>query len=291
MELSEKDLALQRDQRGEKNKVREWLGEFLDVDKMNSRILKRLELLNSLTSFVEEEKEAIGYARKLFEYYRNSKPERIFSPEEERIALVGVIMADIGKTGPASASESQQAVIIRLFGIEGVRDVKTPIRDFLRTKFPETAARDIELLKEMNIDPSMPIEKFWRLHSKWTLQIIEGDGIPEKDLPGAALHHVLEGDNVELLDEAGNFKEIVVDCKTKLRFGENRRFDRPEKLVVLLDKYSAFIKRIANINHGRIIERLKELVARNDRFKNDPGFLELIDDLDKALEPPHEESD
>lgn len=283
MELIPTDVKSDRENTVNKPKVREWLGEFLDVEKINPKILKRLELLNSLTNFIEEEKESLELAKRLFHYYEKVKPEKAFATEEKDEILIGLILADIGKSGPPNTSESQQALIIRIFGIEGVKDTKAPVRDFIEDKFPDTAQRDIQLFRDMGLDPDMPIEKFWRLHSAWTLGIIEGDGIPEEDLPGAVLHHVLEGDNVDLIDEEGNYKTLVVNGEIKLRFGENRRFDRPEKLVPLLDKYTAFLKRLNNKTHQEAIELLKSFLDRNERFKNDRDFIELIEDIDQAL--------
>ena len=258
MELAPTDVKSDRtNTKTEKPGVREWLGEFLNIEKVNPKIVKRLELLNSLTNFIEEEKESLGLAQKLFNYYEKEKPEKSFAKEEKDATLIGLILADIGKSGPPNASESQQALIIRIFGIEGVKDTKAPVRDFIEDKFSDTAERDIQLFRDLGLDPSIPIEKFWRLHSGWTLKIIEGDGIPEEDLPGAVLHHVLEGDNVDLIDEQGNYKTLVVDGEVKLRFGENRRFDRPEKLVPLLDKYIAFLKRLSGKTHQEAIEFLR----------------------------------
>ena len=283
MELSPQDKEAHQETKAKKSKVAEWLGEFLDVNKINPKILKRLELLNSLTNFVEEEKESIQYAKTIFNYYNESKPDAIFSKEEKDTVLIGLILAEIGKTGPVTANEFQQALIVRLFNISGVRDIKHPIRHFIETRFPETAERDIELSRERGLAPSMPIEQFWRLHSGWTLQIIEGDGVPEEDIPGAALHHILEGDNSNLLDEDGNFKTLVINGVAQVPFGENRRFDRPEKLVVLLDKYVAFMKRIEGMTHGETIEKLRRILDRNERYKADPEFLELVEDLSRAL--------
>ena len=284
VELAPTDTASGREGTNkERSSVREWLGRFLNVEKINPQIIKRLELLNSMTSFIEEEKESLELAQKLFEYYKNKHQNKAWSSEEKEQVLIGLILADIGKSGPPKASEIEQALIIRIYSIEGVKNVKTSVRDLLEEKFPDTFQRDLELLKDMDLDSAMPIEKFWRLHSGWTLGIIEGDGVPEEDLPGAVMHHVLEGDNIELIDEEGNFKTLLVDGKMKLRFGDNRRFDRSEKLVPLLDKYAAVLTRLAGTTHDDAIAFLRKNLAKNERFKNDQEFIELIDALDESL--------
>ncbi|MDP3793064.1 MAG: hypothetical protein Q8Q89_05055 [bacterium] len=89
--------------------------------------------------------------------------------------------------------------------------------------------------------------------------------------------------DVDLIDEQGNYKTLVMNGEFKLRFGENRRFDRPEKLVPLLDKYQARLTRLENQTHQDAIEFLIKFLNKNERFKNDQEFVELIEDLNQAL--------
>lgn len=290
MELNEKIIPAEREYLTNKTKVREWLGEFLDVDRINPRILKRLEFLNERTNFVEEEKESVQKAKAFFDYYKKNSPEKAFSEKDEMVVEIGLIFADIGKTGPASANEQQQSLIIKLYNIEGVtaKDKEKTLRDFLEgtvtvTSKSDDLERDLELLRQMKISPSITIEQFWRLHSRWTLEIIEGDGIPREYLPGAVFHHVLAGDNVDLMDDKGHYKEIVIDGKVVDRFGDNHDFDRPERLVEILDFYEASMSRIKNATHEQAIQKLYEKVKGNERFKNDPQYLELIGDFDKMI--------
>ena len=60
VELAPTDIKSDReDTKAEKQKVKDWLVKYLDVEKVNPQIIKRLELLNSLTNFVEKEKDSL----------------------------------------------------------------------------------------------------------------------------------------------------------------------------------------------------------------------------------------
>ena len=60
VELAPTDIKSDReDTKAEIQKVKDWLVKYLDVEKVNPQIIKRLELLNSLTNFVEKEKDSL----------------------------------------------------------------------------------------------------------------------------------------------------------------------------------------------------------------------------------------
>jgi hypothetical protein len=64
-------------------------------------------------------------------------------------------------------------------------------------------------------------------------------------------------------------------------FGKHASFERPEKLVILLDKYDAALRR-GRCTHDQAIASLREAIARSHRFCDDHEFLELIGDLDEV---------
>ena len=72
-------------------------------------------------------------------------------------------------------------------------------------------------------------------------------GVPgEGRIAAAAAHHLLDGVNPEaIVDEDGNYSAD---------FGENKHFHRPEKLVIVLDKYDALRRRGGN-SHEQAIAR------------------------------------
>lgn len=287
MELSDQDIVIANNNNKNRQKVEserrlekilDWLKEknLLDVEKVRSSILERLDLLSVKSKFVDDEKTSIKYAEILFDFYREHKPKKVFSDEEKKIVELGIIFSDIGKSGPLEANREQQELIIRIFGIENVKNTEQVLEKIIREKFPNTAEEDLELLKQLGIDPIMlPIKDFWRLHSRWTKEIIEDDGVPHEAIPAAVLHHVFEGDNNYLMDEEGNYIGEFG--------GPNRRFDRVEKLVVILDKYDAFRSRLG-LNHKEALDRIREIVKTSERFKDDSEFLELIEDVEIACQ-------
>ena len=281
MHIDSSEEVITRGDITEKQTVKDWLSGLIDVEKVKPFIMERLDLLNTRSNFVEDERQSIKYADRLFEYYSANHPDKLFTEQERRIVRIGLIFSDIGKTGPLKADALQQDLVIRLFKVENVQDPKITIGKLIRDKFPDSADEDINLLKDMGLSEEAPIERLWRLHSGWSKEIIENDGVPADAIPAVALHHILEGDNENLIDEKGKFKDGFG--------GSNGSFDRAEKLVVILDKYDAFISR-RGFAHEESLKRVLKIVNGNKRFENDPEFLELIQDLGVALTPEMEQT-
>ncbi len=246
----------------------------LDLDAVNPRIKERLELLHQKTLTVADEYVAIKMAKAVFAYYGASVPERSLSEEEERTVTVGTLFTDIGKTGPREAPRELQECITEIFGIDDHVEQTTPLESFLNTYFSADAARRAELLRRNGLDPAMTMRQFWDRHSLWTLEIIKGDGVPPEAIAGAATHHILEGVNPEkIVGDDGTFTK---------NFGHNTSLNRPEKLVIALDKYQAALRR-GGKTHAEAIERLRTRIGTNSRFKDDAEFAAIIGDLDAAL--------
>jgi hypothetical protein len=103
------------------------------------------------------------------------------------------------------------------------------------------------------------------------LHVIQSDGVPSEAVPAAAAHHLLENVNPDaIVAEDGRFTKY---------FGEHASFERPEKLVILLDKYDA-LRRRGHGTHGDAIARLRAVIAASRRFAEDRTFFTLIEDLD-----------
>ena len=80
-----------------------------------------------------------------------------------------------------------------------------------------------------------------------------------------------------------NPRAIVGDDQRFTRaFGSNTRFDRAEKLVIMLDKYDA-VRRRGRRSHEHAIAWLRERIASNPRFRNDEELATLVADLDTVL--------
>jgi hypothetical protein len=248
-----------------------------DAERIRPSILARMRLLAETTETLNDCERAVRIANDIFRYYDVSKPLKRFTAQERRIVVIGTLFSDVGKSGPAGASPDGQQLVAEMFAVEGVIDGKTSAARFFEVYFPADAAHRARRFGALGLDAAMTMRAFWNLHSAWTLHIIQGDGVPMEAVPAAATHHILENVNPDsLVAEDGRFTKY---------FGKHASFERPEKLVILLDKYDAALRR-GHCTHDQAIALLHEVIARNHRFCGDHEFLELIEDLDKVMKVP-----
>jgi len=243
----------------------------LDIGEIAPRIVDRLELLNAGTHTLEDGIHAIEIAGKLFDFYKNNKPLESFNDVEKKIVLIGSIFSDIGKTGPPGTTDEQKHLITDMFGVENIKNPQMSVKEFFEMYFEKTALDKLRIIQDLQLDPEMTMRSFWNLHSLWTLQIISGDGVPPEAIAGAAMHHIIEGVNPEDI--------FGIDSKFTKYFGDNAGFDRPEKLIIILDKYDAFRRR-TNKTSQEAVESVRNIIKRNEMFKNDEDFKTLLDDLE-----------
>jgi len=245
----------------------------IEGENVNPEIFARLELLQRNSGFLEDEQHAFNLAQALFAYYEREVPDRMFSVEEQHEVLAGTLLSDIGKTGPKNATLGQQEVILDIFRIENVENPQITVRKLLEQHYAGDADRRIAALQQLGIDASrMPMRDFWNMHAVWTLGIIQNGGIPQEDVPAAAFHQILERVNEQYVGAGGRYVN---------GFGKNLVFDRPEKLVILLDKYDAFRSRLGK-SHQEAIVLTRNLIERTP-YANDWEFLELLTDMGHAL--------
>ncbi len=250
----------------------------VDVEGIRPSILARMHLLAETTKTLNDCERAVRIAGDIFRYYDASKPLKRFTALERRIVVIGTLFSDIGKTGPAGATLDGQQLVAEMFAVECVLDGGTSVARFFELYFPADADHRARRFGALGLDAQMTLREFWNLHSAWTLHIIQGDGVPLEAVPAAATHHILENVNPDsLIAEDGRFTKY---------FGKHASFERPEKLVILLDKYDAALRR-GRRTHDQAIAFLREVIAKNHRFCGDHGFLELIDDLDEVMKVPH----
>lgn len=246
----------------------------VDLGKLRPEILERMRLLAETTETIKDCQRSAKVAQDMFRYYETHKPSERFSELDQRTVVIGSLFSDIGKTGPAQADASGQRLIAEMFAVELVRDEKMSVRDFFHTFFAADAEQRIERFGALGLDPTISMREFWNMHSAWTLHIIQSGGIPPEAVAAAATHHLLENVNPDSI--------VAHDGRFTRYFGENERVDRPEKLVILLDKYDA-ARRRAGRTHDAAISWLRALIAKNVRFGSDQEFFALIDDLDVVM--------
>ncbi len=248
-----------------------------DLERVRPSILARMRLLAETTETLNDCERAVRIAKDVFRYYDVSKPLKRFTALERRIVVIGTLFSDVGKSGPAGATLDGQQLVVEMFAVESGIDERTSVARFFEVYFPADAARRARRFGALGLDAGMTMREFWNLHSAWTLHILQGDGVPMEAVPAAATHHILENVNPDsIISESGHFTKY---------FGEHASFERPEKLVILLDKYDA-ARRRGHCTHDRAIAVLREVIAKNHRFCGDRGFLEIIEDLDEVMKVP-----
>lgn len=254
----------------------------LKLEALEPRILERMRLLAETTETVRDSQRIAGLAERMFRYYDAQKPSHRFTPIEQKTVVIGSLFSDIGKTGPASADAAGQRLVSEMFAVERVPNEKMKVDEFLRTYFPADAAERSRRFGALGLSPEMSMREFWNMHSAWTLHIIQDGGMPPEAVAAAATHHLLENVNPDAI--------VAHDGRFTRYFGDNERVDRPEKLVILLDKYDA-ARRRARRTHDQAIAWLRALVGKNRHFAADAEFYELIDDMDVVMESLDEKGD
>ncbi len=248
----------------------------LDLDAVDPTILQRMRLLAETTETLRDCERATDIAEDIFRYYDAFKPPREhFTELERRTVVIGTLFSDIGKSGPAHATADGQRLVAEMFSVERVLDGKSSVTSFFASYFRDDADDRGTRFSALGLDVEMSMREFWNLHSVWTLEILRGDGVPPQAVAAAATHHLLENVNPHEM--------FVSDQRLHKYVGDGCTFARPEKLVILLDKYDA-ARRRGRRTHSEAITWLRELLDTHPRFSRDREFFALIDGLDGAIE-------
>lgn len=249
-------------------------GVGFDLDRVDPSVIERMRLLDEHSQTITDCERMAANAHLVFDEIERTDPARAFTPAERRIVILGCLFSDIGKTGPLAGSVADQRLIAQMFAVEGVRDEKQSVAHFFEAHFPADAAERAARFRGLGLDPNMTLRDFWNHHSAWTLEIAEAGGVPGEAVAAAAAHHLLEHVNPgKIVDEKLRFTRA---------FGDNPTFDRPEKLVILLDKYDA-ARRRSRLDHRGAIAWLKRRVESNPDFRGDAELAALTAALDSAL--------
>lgn len=243
-----------------------------DLGHATAGLSARLALLGECGQTVSDCERMVGMAREIFA--RRAGAPDAFTDAERRIVVLGCVLSDIGKTGPAAADADGQRLIAEMFAVEGVRDDAQSVARFFDTYFPKDAHQRRRRFAALGLDLELSLRKFWNLHSGWTLEILESSNVPPEAIAGAATHH--------LLDDVNPHAIVQPDERFAHPFGENVAFDRAEKLIILLDKYDA-LRRRGRRSHAEAIAWLRDRVRSSARFHDDAEFSSLIVDLDVTL--------
>jgi hypothetical protein len=245
-----------------------------DLDSVKPSVIERLQVLAQHSQTVLDSTRMIARAWDIFRYYEQAKPAEVFTALERRIVVLGCLFSDIGKTGPVGASVDGQALIAEMFSVEGVREETQSVGQFFITYFPADAVERTRRFEALGLEPTLTMRQFWNLHSVWTLEITEAGGLPPEVIAAAATHHLLDNVNPGAI--------VAEDRRFTRSFGDNASFDRAEKLIILLDKYDALLRRSRHTHEAAILW-LRTRVDQNPQFRGDAELSTLISDLDHAL--------
>lgn len=243
-----------------------------DLSTAGAALVERVRLLAKHSQTFDDSARMASFAHRVFEHYETSG--RAFSPIEKQTVVLACLFSDIGKTGPADADAEARKLVVEIFAIENIKDDSQPIASTLRAYFPDDAEERLARFTSLGLDPEMSLRQFWNLHSHWTLVIVEDAGLPAEAVAAAATHHFLENVNPQ--------KIVGDDDRFTRHFGKNTAFDRAEKLVIVLDKYDA-AKRRGGKTHEGAIAWLRERIAKNDRYRDDPELAELVQAIEEVL--------
>ncbi|MCA9576856.1 MAG: hypothetical protein R3B40_18375 [Polyangiales bacterium] len=242
-----------------------------DLRDVDADVLSRLELLAERSQTVADLERMATLAFGLFRYYDANRPHELFDELEQRTIVLGCLFSDIGKTGPKRATGPERQLIVDMFSVEAVEDVMQPVRTFMARYFPDDADERVHRFEALGLDADMPMRALWNLHTSWTLEIIDGAGVPAEAVAAAATHHLLDDINPESI--------VGADDRFTRGFGANTCFDRSEKLVIILDKYDA-LRRRGRLSHAKAVAWLRERLENNARFRGDRELETLIADID-----------
>lgn len=244
----------------------------LRVEELAPEVTRRMLLLAEYTATFDDCTRAMNMAERVFQHCDQlGMPFTLCDKNEVRI---GSLFSDIGKTGPLRANQEQQRLIARMFAVEGVRNDKMTVTEFFSMYFAAESDHAAQLFAALGLDLTLSLRQFWNLHSEWTFELLQDSGVPREGVAAAAAHHILEHVNpYSMVADDGTFTHS---------FGSNIAFDRPEKLVILLDKYDA-LRRRGRRDHTASIVWLRQLLTTHTRFGDDRQFQSLLDVMDTVF--------
>jgi hypothetical protein len=165
--------------------------------------------------------------------------------ESTRDMSIAAHLHDIGKSGPADASQECQQAIVRLYAVENVADPDQTIADTVRTNFScEEASNILEHLGSCGMRSTDSMRAFWDRHGYWTHDILEADsqGIPIRARVVAGSHHMDRG--IDPYEFSSDDDVAVL---------ENR-------ILMAVDKYQAAVAR-GQKAHGEAMDVVKRILS------------------------------
>jgi response regulator RpfG family c-di-GMP phosphodiesterase len=251
-------------------------------ESLQAEIISRLVLLEKGSKFNE-------YARRiergmdnvlnlLEDRHAEKYPKTALSKKQRSDGRIAAILHDIGKSGPVEATPEEQAVIIKIFACENIRNSELLVSDAVPDIFEvDQVAKTRETLEKYDIDEKTTMRKFWDKHAQWTHDILERypNSLSDHTRIIAGSHHIDRGINPYNLPES----EVPLSANV-IGSLEDYVEALEERSLIALDQYEASIKR-GGLSHDEALSRVREGMVKykNDELMN--FVLEAINELGK----------
>ena len=250
-------------------------------EKLDEEVIQRLVLLEKESKFNEDsrkvERGLSNVLNLLEKRYADRYPQLAFTEEQKTDGRVAAILHDIGKSGPAQASQQEMRAVVRMFAQEQIKDPKLSINEVALNNFPKESHEILEYLKNCGVDVEMTMRQFWDKHAQWTHDILEKfpQGLSKHARIIAGSHHFNKGINPYDLPET----EIPLQSST-IGLMEDYVDAIEERILMAVDQYEANVRRSGS-NHEKAIAWVRENLAQSEKFKNDQVMALVCDAIDE----------
>lgn len=248
-------------------------------EQVDEEIIKRLVLLEQNSEFNEDsrkiERGLDNVLGSLEKNYAVQYPQLVFSEKQKSEGRIAAILHDIGKSGPADATEEQSKAIIRLFAQEQIKDPNLSVEQAVIVSFSENERSKIfDCLKNCGVTPDMTIRQLWDRHAYWTRDILEKypSGLSERVRIIAGSHHSNRDINPYPLTESEILPQsnIIGTLEEYIDAIEGR-------VLMAVDQYEALVRR-KSATHKEAIDLVRQNLAN---FKQKDLTRLICDVVDK----------
>lgn len=248
-------------------------------EQVDEEIIRRLMLIEKESKFNLDarmiESGMTNVLDSLRENHSEEYPQLNVSEKQRNEGRLAAILHDIGKSGPATASEKEQEAIIKLFAVEDHIDPQTLVEEIVSKHFTGTEKEELlKNLKNCGIHQEMTIREFWDMHAQWTYDILKEypKNIEGRVLKIAASHHIDHGINPCGLSES----EVPLESNI-IGVLEEYADVLEKRILMAVDQYQAVIRR-----KGASHELAMACIRKNLRKFKDEKLMNLVfDSIDK----------
>lgn len=251
-------------------------------ERLDPEVIQRLVLLEKESKFNEDSRKIERGVDNVFTFfeqrYSETHPYLVFNERQRKEGRVAAILHDIGKTGPADASQEESRTIVRLFAQEQIKDPNVSVKDVVLENFSSSEGEQmLNHLEKCEVDSEATMREFWDMHAQWTHDVLEKfpENLNRRIRVIAGSHHFNKGINpynlseedIPLQSEAIGLMEEYVDAIE-------------ERVLMAVDQYEASVRRNGS-SHERAIEWVRNNLKESKNFKNDKILVLICDAIDE----------